>query len=502
MVDITLYNLAGTVTDAAGQPAIGRTVRVYKRSDGSFYGEMQTNSKGEFYFKCDGTLEYTVICMPKDGEDSSNAKIFDNIKPTPYKTIVATSHIGTPGTIGFGVGTCPDTVPDMVPLDGFDDPTNENYGNYRCTVDDSIMVWIPAFYFKWGTGANGLAMNKVLVKDYSIYATEAEANADGFALHRAFIDGGQIKKGFFIDKYLNSKHPTKLMPSSHYMRLPIVMNSPSYDLFQVPRRAECMLDIIKKRGADFHLSTIFIYNAMNMLTFCHGQAVSDTSACAWYSLTENYPVYNSNGQGGSANGLKPEFRSMPGADFSGPNYAGTWNIPAGCTHNGQKSGVAELSGSLYEAVIGLTWNFGFWGILKESVNVKTLQTSLVVSSSNQNSLYNDANFDNMGTNLPNTLSTSTQYLDDTKSIFGASVDRTNADYKYKCCGIPQTGSIKTTVNTSMRGVLYFSKPNGAYLFPGAAFSSGASGGMWALRLADAWDRAESPNTGIRAARYL
>ncbi|OZA15671.1 MAG: hypothetical protein B7Y05_02800, partial [Polynucleobacter sp. 24-46-87] len=98
------------------------------------------------------------------------------------------NDIGIAGQRGFGVGICPRVPTGMGGLQGYNDPASDNYGNYQYS-DGSVMVWIPAFYYKVGTGSNGLVLNKIDVKPFSAYADVATANAAGYALHRAFYDG-------------------------------------------------------------------------------------------------------------------------------------------------------------------------------------------------------------------------------------------------------------------------------------------------------------------------
>src|SRR6185369_12405408 len=97
----------------------------------------------------------------------------------------AINHIGVPGQQGFGVGIAPALPANFAALFGTTDPASQNYGNYQYT-DGSVLVYIPAFYYKYGTGANGLALNVVDVKPFAAYADVATANAAGYALHRAF----------------------------------------------------------------------------------------------------------------------------------------------------------------------------------------------------------------------------------------------------------------------------------------------------------------------------
>jgi hypothetical protein len=104
------------------------------------------------------------------------------------------NDIGIAGAAGFGVGICPNVPAGFIPIAGCTDPYSDGYGNYAYS-DNSVMVWVPAFYYKWGTGSNGLGVNVIDVKAYSAYADVATANAAGYALHRAFIDGGVEQAG-------------------------------------------------------------------------------------------------------------------------------------------------------------------------------------------------------------------------------------------------------------------------------------------------------------------
>lgn len=114
------------------------------------------------------------------------------------------NNIGIPGTAGFGVGICPSLPAGFTPLPGSTDPLSANYGNYQFS-DGSVMVWIPAFYLRLAHAGNptyaAYGVNSISIKPLSAYPSEAEANADGFYLHRAFVNAGANQLGFFRDKY-------------------------------------------------------------------------------------------------------------------------------------------------------------------------------------------------------------------------------------------------------------------------------------------------------------
>src|SRR5690606_20582534 len=82
------------------------------------------------------------------------------------------------------------------------------YGNYQYS-DGSIMVWVPAFYQRINHASNPTrtkyGANSIDIKPFSAFASVADANAAGYALHRAFYDGGMVT-GFMFDKYGRSNN--------------------------------------------------------------------------------------------------------------------------------------------------------------------------------------------------------------------------------------------------------------------------------------------------------
>src|SRR3546814_20074336 len=80
--------------------------------------------------------------------------------------------------MGFGVGVCPALPLGYTPLGG-NDRTDPSYGNYRYQ-DDSIMVWVPAFYYRIGSALSPL---------YAVYGANAVgANAVDVLPLRSFAD--------------------------------------------------------------------------------------------------------------------------------------------------------------------------------------------------------------------------------------------------------------------------------------------------------------------------
>jgi hypothetical protein len=272
------------------------------------------------------------------------------------------NQIGTPGTAGFGVGICP-AVPDgYLPLPGYSDVLSANYGNYQHVRDGSIMVWIPAFYFRLGHVDNPTyatyGVNSIDIKPLSYFADAATANAASYYLHRAFVNAGTNQPGFFRDKYDASQNGT--IASSIALAMPMVSGPSSeaatatvaarvYTILSVGTTDFTLigaasntvglrftatgvgvgtgtvsqqigfvgctangqtpanfyygaLQAAKSRGNKFFPESVFMADALCRISEAHAQAATSATYCAWYDATgvRNFPKGNDN------NALKSE----------------------------------------------------------------------------------------------------------------------------------------------------------------------------------------------------
>ena len=265
------------------------------------------------------------------------------------------NNIGVPGQQGFGVGIAPSLPTGFAKLHGTEDPASDNYGNYAFT-DGSVMVYIPAFYYKYGTGSNGLAINAVDIKPFDAYANVATANADGYALHRAFYNARTIRPGVFVDKYLCSnnngiassiKNGNPLSSSS--------ANNPFSGLTGAPSNNYAgAIAAAKTRGANFFCSSVFINKALALLANAHGSASTGTAFNAWYSSgSTNFPKGCNNNALGDVNDATLAF---VGTGYLTASKTGSANFFAKTAHNGQNCGVVDLNGTIWEITPGLTQN--------------------------------------------------------------------------------------------------------------------------------------------------
>ena len=284
------------------------------------------------------------------------------------KATIGVNLIGTAGAAGFAVGICPpQLLPDgMISLPGYDDPTHDNYGNYLFK-DGSIMCWVPKFYYL-------IATNDVTIKGIDTYANENDANADNYAMSRAFIDGGVEQQGFFFDKYQCSKNAwgTGQIASSIKNGLPLstaAAHNQIVDLtacagnlyYEVIKAAHARdgVDGAENASSIFHCASKFQYAALSLLSLAHGQASSAITFCDWYDATYNYP------KGCNNNALKDYDEVSNGAGsgddllyvtdgYSQCGKTGSGVPFAKSTHNGQNCGIADLNGLMHEISIGLT----------------------------------------------------------------------------------------------------------------------------------------------------
>ncbi|WP_198331460.1 Ig-like domain repeat protein [Psychrobacter aquimaris] len=310
----------------------------------------------------------------------------------PDKPIVdlAFNNIGIQGTANFGVGITDNLPIGMSEMEGTRTLGHENYGNYQYS-DGSIMCWIPQFYYRWGGADSPYAakygLNSCDVKSKYDFADEAEANSAGYALHRAFYDNGEVKEGFFVDKYAASNNSGVASSIKNGNPLSISpLNNPLSALNGSPQNAVYgIIKAAKSRGVDFFPQTNFIKFALSMLSLAHGQASNSNTFCAWFDATKvsNYP------KGYSTETLEspsdPEVVYQPtgfiradselklGKTGSASNFAKT-------THNGQKSGVADCFEGVSEYLIGLTQYDGKVYSLKTTTKVSNLTDSKTASS--------------------------------------------------------------------------------------------------------------------------
>ena len=415
----------------------------------------------------------------------------------------AANTIGIAGQRGFGVGICPNSLPSgMVEMTGCRDQSSDNYGNYQYS-DGSVMVWMPAFFYKWGTGANGLAINIVSIKAFADYATVADANAAGYALHRAFYDGGAVQPGVFVDKYKCSNNGG--IASSIKNGNPLsaaANNNPISGLTGAPANAYYgFIAAVKTRGASFFPGSLFINKALAMLAYAHAQASTSTTWCAWYHATNNFPKGCNNNALGDAQDAALTFVSSGNGTYPTANKTGSANLFARTTHNGQNCGIADINGTIWEVALGLTSNATNIYVLKTSASMKNITSGNTLATDAWGATGLAALYDDLGTTygaLWATGANRTTYFGSASQVFDAATSG-NA-WNAAGAGVPLAGGVGGT-NAFGQDILTDFKPNELCPIVGGYWGSFSSGGVWALTL-NQTRGATSPVVGLRAALYL
>jgi hypothetical protein len=414
------------------------------------------------------------------------------------------NHIGIPGQQGFGLGIAPEIPFGFSKLYGTDDPASDNYGNYVYS-DGSVMVYVPAFFYKYGTGSNGLPVNSVSVKSFSTYAGVADANADGYALHRAFYNAGSIRQGVFVDKYLCSNNGGIASSIKNGIAMSsAVRGSLSSAVFSALNGVSAnnyggALAAAKTRGSRFFCNTRFIFAALALLSVAHGQASTGTAFNAWYSAgSTNFPKGCNNDALGDANDATIAYTSDDNGSYN-CGRTGSANFFARTTHNGQNCGVADLNGLLWEVNTGLTSNGTNYYLLKTATDAAALTGGNTLATDGWGATGIAALYDSLGATYESmTASSTTKTFGNAAQVLSHATSGTA--WAAAGAGIPLVGG---TGGSNLFGNDYLSdyRPNELCVLSGGSWNSGSSAGVWALNL-DAARGASYYNVGFRAASYL
>ena len=392
--------------------------------------------------------------------------------------------IGTQGGQGFGVGVYPSTLPSgFSNMTGNTDPANENYGNYQYS-DGSVMVFVPKFFYRIGHTSSPryatYGLNAVDIVGIETFANEAAANAAGYALHRAFIDGGTEKTGFFIDKYLASKNGTTSCKSvKNGNPISLTTNTgynPSNGMTGCTGILADAVVLARSRGAGtFNVASMFMYSALALLSLAHAQASTSTTHCAWYNATHNFPK-GCNTALKDTNDASVTFTSAGNSGDANKPLTGSGNPFAKTTHNGQSCGVADLNGAMWQVMLGLTSPGssatdttqvadGNAYVLKRSVSL----SSLTGGWNGANDAWGDASnlaskYDLVSGLFPWGSATGVVYFGNgSNQVFSGAAS--GVSYNRTACGIQDTTNGASATGTNQFGTDYCYQYNITNLFP-------------------------------------
>lgn len=328
------------------------------------------------------------------------------------------STIGKAGQQGFGVGVYggdPDLVTAMglAPMEGCENPNSENYGNYIHT-NGSIMCFIPAFCYRLGNatapsysrdGENALEIRDAT--EFPQFSHDLVFSVpdfgDGWILHRAFVDGGRMKIGFFVDKYLCSNVNAKAasVKDANWLMCYNSNTATYYTRFisGTVGKAYDAITLSRARGNHYSLVTCYQWSAISLLSLAHGQAATSAGACAWYDAnhTTNFPKGATDKSHMDINDKTTVYEShSDGGPFSRTGSGSPFNKT---THNGQASGVADVAGMCNQWTIGaiipsattvslMNTSTTAHEITKDNVDSTSLHTSYSIELSNSRRYFN------------------------------------------------------------------------------------------------------------------
>lgn len=406
--------------------------------------------------------------------------------------------IGVPGTLGFGVGVAPVIPAGMSAMAGHDRVTADNFGNYLVANSQSVMVWIPRFYYR--------ASWHPLAPYYGTRVEISHLPKDGFVIHRAFIDGGEYKRGFFVDKYQWSNaladgtantNTTGGIAASIKNRRPVSTNTANNRISYLTGNGQTPTDTYggcyaaaKSRGNDFAVQSLFTWSALAMLSLAHAQALLNdagspvagaASKAAWMDVAPYAP------KGCNNNALKDAQDAAviyTTSGYSNQGLTGSPTLFSKTTHNGQNCGVCDLNGNMWEVCAGLT-NLGgptaaTYYILKESIALK----DLVDATSGALGAFGATPYDLVPEVWWTDAAAWYYYGNSTNQVLSGETSRTALGYLLTACGLMKdanAGSTSQVATNRFGGDGHYRKHTNLLApIAGGDWSYGSVAGVWSL----------------------
>ena len=341
---------------------------------------------------------------------------------TTKQTFVEIGDIGKPDSPTFGVGIPSDEeaeafIPGMTKHPDFYDETKAGYGtwvlppktigsnNEKLAVAQGCLKYIPKFYwhplFKGNGGPSNLLNDDeiealvpyvgvtkeqmIAVRDRypysgvvfassSAFANESEANAQGFILPAAFIDGGKEKNGFFITPTLVGYKPAATTNTGLVVLGQVYDDNTSTNIWRLdyehniispyyPSLEGNTLDAITiPRAYDSKLCCESVYTvaALALISLCVAQYATSTTECAWYDSNRltNFPK-GINNINGPADVDDPSVVLATGITLRQASFFPTTQEGyCKTTHNGRINGITHVNGWLQHPMVGFYYQPG------------------------------------------------------------------------------------------------------------------------------------------------
>ena len=315
---------------------------------------------------------------------------------------------GEIGGFGAGVAYMPTIAASLglTAMDGASERTHENFGNF---VDsrNNVFVCIPMMYYKADTNTRIDELMGVPKVEVSYIAK------DGYAPFYAFKkSNGEYVPCVFVSKYTMSKGSDN-KPAFVKNADPVSSHS-SYNGIQqfsgVEANNKGFFTAIRMLGSNYCLHYAALRFVYYMVAEAHKQKAIlrfgarskvPSSICAYLDIAPYYPKGN-NTNWGDADDTSLKYTRAGSGTYQGSSYGvgktGSANNLAKTTFNGQKCGIADMGGNMWE-VDG--------GYICESTQTYILKGIDTLKSLNKDNYNNTAFF--VGLNLENRR-TSSAYM--------------------------------------------------------------------------------------------
>lgn len=406
------------------------------------------------------------------------------------------STIGIAGQQGFGVGVYGGDPADLTamgltPMEGCKNPSSKNYGNYIHT-NGSIMVFIPAFAIRIGNTSTPLYVQ--YREDTIEIGDVALAGKDDWAIPRGFYDGGRLHSGFFIDKYLCSKDPTKKWAISTDIADPISLYSAYEGSGTMTGCDGTIYDAItlsRARGEHYALVSCYQWAIISLISLAHAQAATSAEACAWYDANglTNYPKGNNTSTTSLYKDVDDNSIIFNTSTYS--NYiskTGSAVPMEKTTHNGQKSGITDVNGNKWQPVLG------WYNQLTASSTFGTAKLSVKMHDFTKNNRSDETLFDEYAV---------TGIADGRQYYWGSPGLYPPGNAMFDLCGVIPRTRYRNATNTQCFDKDMFSiVPGRDYvLLVAGTYSDGYNAGVWFRWVTQTNWSGGGDRYGFRAAGY-
>lgn len=243
-----------------------------------------------------GLVQLTNTIDTNEDKATTPKAVKDYVDTTNNQTITLIGRarfedIGIAGQKGFGQSACSDETRvrelGFRALNGTVDPdSDDTYGVYEHKYG-GLCCYIPKFWVRIGSENapqyKVYKNNSIEIASGDTFATEEDALKQGYFLPRAFIDGGEIKKGFFIQKY-NARYSTQALTDG--LKYPEAYSS--NESFFSNITASAMIDGAKRLGKEWNVTTCFMLATIQLLTLSLAQMANWKTWCKWYNSSRSY----------------------------------------------------------------------------------------------------------------------------------------------------------------------------------------------------------------------